>query len=83
MEKVLVGIHATAANVKYDSFIPGDMPISQLTTILANGISELTDGKYKSSGREMLSLKESTLPFNPNLTLDDYQVKNGMQLYLV
>ena len=83
MEKVLLGVHAAAINAKYDAFVPGDMPISQLTTILADGISELTDGKYKSSGHEMLSLEESALPLDPDRTLDDYQVKNGMQIYLV
>ena len=83
MGKILVGIHAVAANVKYDAFIPCDMPISQLTTIVADGISEITDGKYKSSGLEMLSLMDTKLLLDPDLTVKDYQIKNGMQLYLI
>lgn len=83
MEKVLVGIHAAGAGVKYDAFVPTDMQISQLAAIIANGISELTDGKYESSGFEMLSQKEPERLFDPSLTLEDYQVRDGMQLYLI
>lgn len=83
MEKVLTGIHVVAVGRKYDAFVPADMEISQLTSIIANGVAELTDGKYESSGLEMLSLMEPESLLNPALTLNDYQVKDGMQLYLI
>ena len=83
MEKVLVGIHAPAANLKYDAFVPADLQILRLTSILAEGIAELTDGKYEPSGLEMLSRQDPESLLNPSLTLNDYQIRDGMQLYLI
>lgn len=83
MEKVLVGIHAVAADVQYDAFVPADLEISKLIEIIAKGVSELTDGKYMRSGRELLSIKEPECLLNPSLTLCDYRIKDGMQLYLI
>ena len=83
MEKVLVGIHAAAVGQRYDAFVPTDVPISRLTELIANAVAELTDGKYESSGLELLSLQEPESLFDPMLTLNDYQIKDGMQLFLV
>lgn len=83
MEKVLVGIHVSAMNLKYDTFVPLDMPIGQIIAIIASGVAELTNGKYESSGLEMISLKEPAKLLNPSLTLLDYQIKDGAQLYII
>lgn len=83
MEKVLLGIHAAAIGLHYDAFVPTDVPISKLTTLIVNGITELTDGKYEPSGLELLSLQEPEYLFDPMLTLSDYQVRDGMQLFLI
>ena len=83
MEKILVGIHVAAVKQKYDAFVPTDIRISQLASMIADGVADLTDGKYESSGFEMLSLKEPECLFNPTLTLEDYQIKDGTQLYLI
>lgn len=83
MEKVLVGIHVPAAKTRSDAFVPIDVPISVLTGILSDGFRELTNGKYEVSNLEMLSLNEPQLLLNPGLTLRDYCVEDGMQLYLI
>lgn len=83
MEKVLVGIHAAAVGLRYDAFVPTDVPISKLTALIAGGVAELTDGKYEPSGLELLSLQDPEYLFDPMLTLSDYQIKDGMQLFLI
>ncbi len=83
MDKVLVGIHVPSVNANYDAFVPLDVPISELTAIISEGFSEITNGKYEVSTLEMLSLAEPKLLFNPNYTLRDYNIKDGMQLYLI
>lgn len=83
MEKVLVSIHAAAVGLKCDAFLPTDVPISLLTSLIASGVSELTGGKYESSGLELLSLQTPEYLFDPSLCLNDYQVKDGMQLFLI
>ena len=83
MDKVLVGIHIPAIRERYDAFVPLDSTIAELTAIIANGVTELTDSKYGVSSLEMLSLKDPELLLDPHLTLRDYNVRDGMQLYLL
>ncbi len=83
MDKVLVGIHAPSVKEVCDAFVPLDVPIAQLAAVIADGFNDLTDGKYETSGLEMLSLMEPEVLFNPQFTLRDYNVKDGMQLYLL
>ena len=83
MDKVLVGVHIPAIYESYDAFVPLDTKIADLAAIIANGVTELTDSKYGVSSLEMLSLKEPELLLDPQLTLRDYNVRDGMQLYLL
>lgn len=83
MTKVLIEIRVPAAGGNFDVFAPVDVPIRELNGIIANGIAELTNGKYVVSGSEQLCLKEPVGLLNPALTLQDYGIKNGMQVYLI
>ena len=83
MDKVLLGIHIPAIHERYDAFVPLDTTVAELASIIANGVTELTDSKYGVSTLEMLSLKEPEQLLDPQLTLRDYNVRDGMQLYLL
>ena len=83
MDKVLVGIHVPAARASSDAFLPLDVPISELTIIISDGFHELTNGKYEASKLEMLSLAEPSLLLDPKYTLSDYNIQDGMQLFLI
>lgn len=83
MDKILVGVHFPSVYERYDAFVPLDAPISELAATLANGASELTDGKYSVSSLEMISLKDPELLLDPKRTLRDYNVRDGMQIYLL
>ena len=83
MDKALLGIHIPSSYVSFDAFVPLDTTIAELTEIIANGVSDLTDRRYVVSNLEMLCLKESDSLMNPQLTLRHYNVHDGMQIYLV
>lgn len=83
MAKVLIEICVPAIDEHFDVFVPVDVPIQELNGIIANGISELTNGKYIASERERLCLKKPAGVLQPECTLQDYGIKNGMQLYLI
>lgn len=83
MAKVLIEICVPAIGDHFDIFAPVDVPIQELNGIIANGIAELTNGKYIVSAYEQLCLKNPVGVFNPALTLQDYGIQNGMQLYLI
>ncbi len=83
MEKILIGVCVPSIQMNYDAFIPLDTPVGELAEIIANGVAEMSDGKYAVSHLEMLSLKEPESLLNPQLTLRDYSVRDGMKLYLL
>ena len=83
MNKVLVKICVPATGESYDMFVPVDVPIKDVSRVMASGVSELTNGRYLSSGLEQICLREPTGIFNPSLTLMDYGVQNGMSPYLI
>ncbi len=83
MNKVLIEIHIPATSDHFDIFAPTDVPIKDLNGIIASGVSELTNGKYVTSECEQLCLKEPAGLLNPLLTLEDYGIKDGTQLYLI
>ena len=82
MNKALVEICIPATGDKLDILVPVDVPIRDLTGVIASGIVEITNGKYMTSKCEQLCLKEPEGLLNPALSLEDYGIKDGMQLYL-
>ena len=83
MNKVLVEICVPAIGDHFDIFAPIDIPLQDVTKVIADGIVELTNEKYVTSGCELLCMKEPEGLLDPSLTLEDYGVKDGMQLYLI
>lgn len=83
MNTVLVGIHFPVVRISYDAFVPKDVPIHDLISIIINGLVELSNGKYTPSGLEMMFLKDPQTLLNPACSLQDYHIKDGMQLYLL
>lgn len=83
MEKILVNIYIPATGGSYDVFIPYDIPIIELIPIIANGISDLSGGKYLVSKHEQLCLKDTSCLLNPKHTLGEYGIQDGAHLYLI
>ena len=83
MEKILVNIHIPATGGSFDIFVPHDIPIKELTPIIANGISDLSGGKYYISKHELLCLKDTSSLLNPQYTLQDYGIQDGTHLYMI
>lgn len=83
MNKALVEICIPAIGECFDIFVPVDIPIKDLTKVIASGVMEITNGRYVSMEQEYLCLKEPSGLLNPALTLQDYGLKDGIQLYLI
>lgn len=83
MNKVLIEIYIPAIYKLFDIFVPTDVPIKEVAVIIANGVAEITNGKYIASESEQLCLKEPYGLLNPALTLQAYGIKDGTQLYLI
>ena len=83
MNKVLIEICVPAIGDHFDVFVPVDVPICELNRIVADGIVEITSGKYVTSKTELLCNKEPVSILDPSLTLQDYDIQDGAQLYLI
>ena len=83
MNKVLIEVCMPAIGEHFDVFVPMDVPIQEVNSLLAEGISEITNGKYTVSKCELLCTKEPAGLLDPSLCLRDYGIKNGTQLYLI
>lgn len=83
MNKVLIEICVPAIGNRFDVFAPVDVPIRELNGIVANGIVEITSGKYVASKAEHLCQKDPVGILDPSLTLQDYDIQDGIQLYLI
>ncbi len=83
MNKVLIELYIPAIGDHFDIFVPVDIPIQDLTKVIINGIVEITNGRYVPSLCEHLCMMEPTGMLNPVLSLYDYGVIDGAQIYLV
>lgn len=82
MNKILVSVRCVATDEAYDVYIPAKLKISQISQLLGKGLEEMSDRKYVSSGKELLCMKSANILLEPEMTLNDYQVKNGDEILM-
>ena len=83
MEDLLVNVEVPSIQENYDIFVPSGLQIAKLSDVLANGVRELTNGRYQKSGREMLMLLDPDVLLDPTRTIEDYHIANGARLMLL
>lgn len=83
MNKILVKICVPVTGDEFDMFVPVDVPIKDVTRVMADGVVDVTNGRYLTSGLEQLCLRAPDGVLNPSLTLEDYGICDGMSLYLI
>ena len=82
MEKLLIGLSVPAINWSVDMFVPQSISVAELKEVLAQSVTELSGGRYCSSGEELLTLKEPPMLLDPNYTLEAYGIRDGSRLVL-
>ena len=83
MEEILVNVEVPSIQENYDIFVPADLQIAVLADVLANGVRELTNGRYGRSGKEMLLRLAPDILLDPEKRLRDYGVGDGARLMLL
>lgn len=81
--KVLVNISIPAISQKYDVFIPNDLRIKNVLTMIAQTVENLSDHLYVASGRECLCSVEKGIMLRNSATLEKYGIQNGDHLILM
>ena len=83
MEKLLITLVVPALEQRYDLFVPQDVPIRTVIEVMVNGVRDLSDERYQSSGREMLMSPRFDLPLQAEQTLCAYGIRDGEILILI
>lgn len=83
MNKVLVEIFLPAANTSFDVYIPLESQMSEVLALVSALLGDLSDGKYKATGNEVLCDAVSGIIFNINMAVAELGIKNGSKLMLI
>lgn len=83
MHKILVEIYNPASNHTFDVFIPLESKLYEVTLLLSNAVSELSNGFYKATEQTALCDRSSGQVLDINLTVEELGLKNGSKLMLL
>lgn len=83
MNYIIVEVYLPAAKKTYDVKIPRTSCIWEITKLIANALTELSEGLYKASEDSVLLERESGAIFNINLSVEEAGLVNGSKLMLI
>ena len=81
--KVLVNIFVPSISENYDVLVPDFLPVKEVIALIAEAVEYLSNRRYVSSKHELLCLVEQKLLLREDLTLRDYNVRNGDHLVIM
>lgn len=81
--KALVEISVPAAAQKFDVFIPLDSKMSEVVSMVASALSELSEGKYKATNKAILCDAVTGIIYNVNMEVAELGIKTGSKLMLI
>lgn len=81
--KILVELTVPVIGETYEIWVPKHLKIKMLTQMTVKSVRALSGEKYVPSGTERLCFRGEAKLLDPDLTLMDYNIKNGDQLLLI
>ena len=82
MAKILVNLTIPALSESFDLRIPDFLRIRVLVPLLADAVTDLSSGRYISSGKETLCCREQKTVLDPGKTVRECGLHNGDHLFL-
>lgn len=83
MHKILVEVYNPASNNSFDVFIPLKSPVYEVVYLLANTISELSQGHYTATEQSILCDRKTGNLLDINKTIETLGLRNGSKLMLL
>lgn len=83
MDKVLVEVFIPAANQKYDVFLPMKTKLHEVVFLLANTMTELSQGHFTGTEHTVLCDRKTGDILNINSTVEELGLIHGMKLMLI
>lgn len=81
--KILVNIFVPSISENYDVLVPDFLPVKEVTTLISEAVEYLSNRRYVSSKQEFICLVEQEVLLREDLTLRDYNVRNGDHLVIM
>lgn len=83
MDKILVEVYLPSAELTYDVYIPIESKISEITQLISNAITDISDNKYKKGVDITLCDFLTGKEYNQNTRVFETNLENGSKLMLV
>lgn len=83
MDEIFVEVYLPASGKSYDIQIPYNAKLHIVTGMIANALSELSEGEFKDNGKSILVDMESGNIFNINFSAYELGLVNGSRLMLI
>lgn len=83
MDKILVEVYLPSAELTYDVYIPIESKISEITQLISNAITDISDNKYKKGVDITLCDFLTGKEYNQNTKVFETNLENGSKLMLV
>ena len=83
MDKILVEVYLPSAVLTYDVYIPIESKISEITQLISNAITDISDNKYKKGVDITLCDFLTGKEYNQNTRVFETNLENGSKLMLV
>ena len=81
--KALVEILVPASGQKYDVYIPLEIKMSDVVTMVAGALTDLSNGSYKATNKAILCDAETGIIYNVNMEVAELGIKTGSRLMLI
>lgn len=83
MDKYLIELFVPAANKTYDVFIPKNIQIFEIITLIAYQVENLSEGQFKKSPDTILCFRDTGSIIDMNRLVSELNIKNGTRLLLI
>ncbi|WP_045518284.1 hypothetical protein [Neobacillus niacini] len=83
MDKILVEVFIPAANQTYDVFLPLKTKVHEVVFLLANTMTELSQGYFTGSDHTILCDRNTGTILNINSSAEELGLLNGTKLMLI
>ena len=83
MSKVLVEVYNPASGKTFDALIPQKSKLYEVTQLLSNIVSELSEGYYLVTDQSILCSRTTGEQYDINQTIEQLGFKHGQKLMLL
>lgn len=83
MNKLQIEVYLPAALRNFDVQVPADMKLAQITQLVADALSQISNSLYSADGEPLLCDRDSGEILNINMTAWELGLRNGSRLMLI